>query len=296
MGFFDFIFTGVAAFAIKVAPQIIRSTAEIIKNELRQIFPELSRTYSQARESVNVTAEEISEIDKEIEKREASLRRSDNKTDKQLIEDLNYQKQRRYKEYQEAQGQCIRSQYEQDPGKFATSDLVPGNENKLLYHTGLITLEKKCPSCGKPMRLMHKTKESPEFSDFFWQCTGYYSGTKCGTISFSPSDIELINRTDIEELKVDNQTLTIIASTESGQQRIDRRMKEHLGNTDVDVVCPVHLTAMELREKRGPDNMPLLDRYHLRCTHRGCSQTTKLKSWAQLAAYLNRQEGKGILT
>lgn len=295
MEFFDFLFAGVAAFAIKVAPQIISSTVETIKKELKEIFPELSRTYSQAKRTVNVTAEEISEIDKEIQEREDSFRRSGNKTDEQIIQDLNNEKNQKYEKYQEAQGQCIRNQYEQNPDKFAKSILERGNENKLLYHTGLITLEKKCPQCARSMRLQHRTVKNPTFNDFFWQCTGYYAGTECKTISFRPSDIDLINRTDIEELKVDNQTLTTIASTESEQQRTDRRMKEHLGNTDVDVVCPVHLTAMELREKRGPDNMPLLDRYHLRCTHRGCSQTTKLKSWAQLAAYLNRKEGKGIL-
>ena len=295
MEFFDFLFAGVAAFAIKVAPKIIRSTVETIKSELREIFPELSRTYSQARQTVNTTAEEISEIDREIQEREDSFRRSGSKADEQMIQDLNIEKNKKYEKYQEAQGQCIRNQYEQNPGKFAKTILEKGNENKLLYHTGLITLEKKCPQCAKSMRLQHKTVENPTFSDFFWQCTGYYAGTKCGTISFRPSDIELINRTDIEELKVDNQTLRTIASAESEQQRIDKRMKEHLGDTDVDVICPVHLTAMELRQKSGPDYMPLLDRYHLRCKHRGCSQTTKLKSWAQLAAYLNRTEGTGIL-
>ena len=295
MEFFDFLFAGVAAFAIKVAPKIIRSTVETIKSELREIFPELSRTYSQAKQTVNTTAEEISEIDREIQEREDSFRRSGNKTDEQKIQDLNNEKNTKYEKYQEAQGQCIRNQYEQNPDKFAKSILESGNENKLLYHTGLITLKKKCPSCARSMRLQHKTVENPTFNDFFWQCTGYYAGTECKTISFRPSDIDLINRTDVDELNVDNQTLTTIASTESEQQRIDRRMKEHLGNTDVDVVCPVHLTAMELREKKDPDNIPLLDRYHLRCTHRGCSQTTKLKSWAQLAAYLNRQEGQGIL-
>jgi hypothetical protein len=295
MEFFDFLFAGVTAFAIKVAPKIIRSTVETIKSELREIFPELSKTYSQAKQTVNATAEEISEIDREIQEREDSFRRTGSKTDEQTIQDLNNEKNKKYEKYQEAQGQCIRNQYEQNPDNFAKSILDRGNENRLLYHTGLITLKKMCPSCARSMRLQHKTVENPTFNDFFWQFTGYYAGTDCKTISFRPSDIDLINRTDIEELKVDNQTLTTIASTESGQQRIDRRMKEHLGNTDVDVVCPVHLTAMELREKRGPDNMPLLDRYHLRCTHTGCSQTTKLKSWAQLAAYLNRQEGEGIL-
>lgn len=295
MEFFDFLFAGVAAFAIRVAPQIIRKTAEIIKNELKQIFPDSSRTYSQSRNTVNITADEISEVDNEIQERKESLKRGDNKVDKQRVEDLNHIKQRKYEEYQQAQGECIRHTYEQNPDKFAKSELVSGNENKLLYHTGLITLEKKCPTCGRSMRMQHKTVQYPKFSDFFWQCIGYYAGTQCKTISFKPSDIDLVNRTDIDELSVSNEILSTIASTKSTQKSIDERLSGHLGETDVDVLCPVHLTAMILKEKRGPSDMPLLDKYYLRCSHAGCSQTTKLKSWAQLAAYLNRKEGRGIL-
>jgi hypothetical protein len=293
MEFFDFLFAGIAAFAIKVAPQIIRNTTDIIKNELRQIFPELSRTYSESRKTAVATAEEISEIDKEIQEREHSLSRGENPADRQKIDDLHWKKQKKYEEYQEAQGECVRNQYEQDPNRFVKSELVEGNENRLLYHTGLIALEKKCPSCGRLMRLQHKTVDNPGFSDFFWQCTGYYAGTRCKTDSFKPSDINLINRNDINELTVDNQTLTSIAKSE--QESIDRRLGSHLGEKDVDVICPVHLTAMKLQRKQGPDDMPLLDKYHLRCTHDGCSQTTKLKSFPQLAAYLNRAEGKGIV-
>jgi hypothetical protein len=295
MEFFDFLFAGVAAFAIRVAPQIIKKTAEIIKNELKQIFPDSSRTYSQSRNTVNVTADEISEIDNEIQDREESLRRGDNKVDKQRIEDLNHEKQKKYEEYQKAQGQCVRHAYEQNPDKFAKSELVSGNENKLLYHTGLITLGKKCPLCGRPMRLNHKTVEEPNFSDFFWQCVGFYAGTQCKTISFRPTDIDMLNRNDIDEISVSNRVLTTIASTDSSQRNIEDRLKGHLGETDVDVACPIHLTPMEHREKKGPSDMPLLDKHHLRCTHAGCTQTTKLKSWAQLAAYLNRKEGRGIL-
>jgi hypothetical protein len=293
MEFFDFLFAGVAAFAIKVVPKIIRNTAEIIMDELRQIFPEQSRTYQESRKTVLVTAEEISEIDKEIQDREDSLSKGDNKADRQKIDELNREKKEAHEKYQEAQGQCIRNQYEEDPNKFEKSELVKGNENRLLYHTGLIQLKKKCPSCGSVMRLMHKTVDNPGFSDFFWQCTGYYAGTRCKTDSFKPSDINLINRNDINELTVDNQTLTSIAKSE--QESIDRRLGSHLGEKDVDVICPVHLTAMKLQRKQGPDDMPLLDKYHLRCTHDGCSQTTKLKSFPQLAAYLNRAEGKGIV-
>jgi len=293
MEFFDFLFAGVAAFAIKVAPKIIRNTVETIKNELREIFPELSRTYSESRKTVVVTAKEIGEIDEEIQEREKSLSRGDNNADREQIEKLNREKQKRYEKYQEAQGQCIRNQYEQDPGKFAKTELENGDENKLLYHTGLISLGKNCPSCGRLMRLQHKTVDNPTFNDFFWQCTGYYEGLTCRTFSFRPSDIDLVNRTDLNELSVDNETVTTIAKGVQGS--IDRRLKVHLGEKDVDIVCPVHKTAMELKERRGSDDLPILDRFYLRCTHQGCSQTTKLKSFPQVAAYLQRQEGKGIL-
>jgi hypothetical protein len=295
MEFFDFLFAGVAAFAIRVAPQIIRKTAEIIKNELKQIFPDSTRTYSQSRNTVNVAAEEISEIDREIQEREESLKRSTNKSDTQKIEELTQEKQKLYQDYQNAQGECLKHTYEQNQDKFAKSELINGNENKLLYHTGLITLGKKCPLCGRPMRLNHKTVEDPKFSDFFWQCVGFYAGTQCKTISFRPTDIDMLNRNDIDELSVSNRVLTTIASTDSSQRSIEDRLNGHLGETDVDVVCPIHLTPMEHREKKGPSDMPLLDKHHLRCTHAGCTQTTKLKSWAQLAAYLNRKEGRGIL-
>jgi phage FluMu protein Com len=297
MEFFEFLFAGVVAFAIKVVPKIIRNTAEIIMDELRQIFPEQSRTYQESRKTVRVTAEEISEIDKEIQDREDSLSKGDNKADRQKIDELNREKKEAHEKYQEAQGQCIRNQYEEDPNKFEKSELVKGNENRLLYHTGLIQLKKKCPSCGSVMRLMHKTVENPNYSHFFWQCTGYYAGNKCKTLSFRPSDIDLLNRNDINELMVDNQTITRIAKKE--KENIEKRLKSHLEEKDVDVICPVHLTAMTLREKQRPDDMPLdmplLDKYHLKCTHKDCSQTTKLKSFPQLAAYLNRAEGKGIL-
>ncbi|WP_157871854.1 hypothetical protein [Gloeothece verrucosa] len=51
---------------------------------------------------------------------------------------------------------------------------------------------------------------------------------------------------------------------------------------------------MVLREKYGHGDVAL-DMYYLACPHPGCGQTVKLKSAAQLAAFLRRKEGRGIV-
>ncbi|WP_338442447.1 hypothetical protein VZG28_05680 [Synechococcus elongatus IITB4] len=185
----------------------------------------------------------------------------------------------------------------QDPSRFSESEMIQGEENKLLYHTGLITLGKNCPRCKSPMRLQHKTLNNPGFSDFFWQCTGFYiPEIQCrSTQPFRPLDLTLVHKTGIPEMEIRNDALITIASESYVQNLTDKRMKSHLGESDTDILCPVHLTPMFLKQKKGPDNMPILDRYHLGCKNPNCSQTTKLKSFPQLAAYLQRQEGSGIL-
>jgi len=295
MAFFEVIFTGVAALAVRVAPKVFANTIAIIKQELKDLFPGISSSYSQARQAVDVKAEELSEIDVELRNREESFSRNGNPSDKQAIEELERQKQEKYKEYQVAQGVSVRKEVEEDPGMFGESQLREGNENKLLYHTGLITLEKTCPTCKRSMRLQHRTVENPKFPDFFWQCTGYYADSRCKGISFRPSDINLFHRNDIHEMEIGNSDLIAIASEQETQRDIDDRLRGHLGEVDVDIFCPVHLTPMELRRKHGSSDLPLLDKYHLRCKNPTCSQTTKLKSYPQLASYLKRKEGKGIL-
>lgn len=295
MALLEFIFGGVATLAVRVAPKIVVNAIAVIRQELRELFPELSRSYKQARQTVDVKAEELSEIDLELFKREESFRRYGNPSDSNAIEQLEIQKQEKYKEYQVAQGESAQKEVEENPGKFDESQLQEGCENKLLYHTGLITLAKTCPTCDRSMRLQHRTMENPKFTDFFWQCTGYYAGSRCKSISFRASDINLFHRNDIQEIEIGNSDLIAIASEQETQREIDVRLRGHLGKVDVDIFCPVHLTPMELRRKHGSSDLPLLDKYHLRCKNPTCSQTTKLKSYPQLASYLKRKEGKGIL-
>ncbi len=293
MDFFEFIFAGVTALAIKVVPEIVSHAVGVIKRELNNIFPGISRTYLQARKAVDITAEELSDIDIEITKREQSVRQSENTTDRQKIEDLEVRRQEKYKEYLAAQGESAQQEVNENPEQFHESKLQLGFENKLLYHTGLITLEKKCPDCGRAMRLQHKSVDNPNYNDFFWQCVGYYEGEKCKAFSFKSNDLNLFHKQDIDEINMSNDDLNTIAKDE--EKNIEDKLNTQLGRVDNDILCPVHLVAMEHKKKYNSENLPLLDRHYLRCPNPNCSQTTKLKSYAQVAAYLRRKEGKGIL-
>jgi len=290
-------FGGLFAFAMQVTTKIIQSSIRIIQDELGLGKQAALKDSSSYRKSIEASALNLQEIDAEITDRQRSLARGPNVADQSAIEDLLQKKDRTYTEYNELQQAAAHAELTESPDSFSQSSLVKGAENKLLYHTGLITLKKNCPKCSKPMRLQHKTVAEPGFSDFFWQCTGFYSSdNQCrNTISFRPADLSLVHKSGIPEVEIDNSDLVTIASEDSVLQSTDRRIKAHIGDVDADVLCPVHLTPMRLRQKRGPDNMPLLDKYHLRCQNPDCFQTTKLKSFPQLAAFLRRKDGDGIL-
>jgi hypothetical protein len=282
---------------MQVTTKIIHSSIKIICDELGLGKQSALGNPSSYRRSIEASAANLQEIDDEITDRQRSMARRPNVVDQSAIDDLLEQKNQAYTEYKELQQGAAQAEVTESPDSFSQSSLVKGAENKLLYHTGLITLKKNCPKCSKPMRLQHKTVPEPGFSDFFWQCTGFYlSEDQCrNTISFRPADISLVHKSGIPEIEIENSDLVTIASEDSVLQSTDRRIKAHLGDADADVLCPVHLTPMRLRQKKGPDNMPLLDKYHLRCQNPECSQTTKLKSFPQLAAFLRRKDGDGIL-
>lgn len=291
------LFGGLFAFAMQVTTKIVHSSIQIIRDELGLGKQPVFRNPSSYRASIEASASNLQEIDAEITGRQRSIASRPNAADQSAIDDLLEQKNRAYTEYKDLQQSAAQAELTESPDSFSQSSLVKGAENKLLYHTGLITLKKNCPKCNKPMRLQHKTVPEPGFSDFFWQCTGFYSADdQCrNTISFRPADISLVHKSGIPEIEIENTDLVTIASEDSVLQSTDRRIKAHIGDADADVLCPLHLTPMRLRQKRGPDNMPLLDKYHLRCQNPECSQTTKLKSFPQLAAFLRRKDGDGIL-
>jgi len=285
------LFGGLFSFAVRIGARLLDAAVDILHDELGVSSRNAGRSF------IESSANRLHDIAGEISERQKSLQRRPNAADANALADLEAQRASALVEYQESQQNAAAVELSSKPDDFTQSQLQAGGENKLLYHVGLVTLKKGCPVCTRPMKLQHRTVSSPTFSDFFWQCTGFYdSRNQCKrTESFRPTDLSLLHKSDIPEIAIDNTDLITIASDKSIQAATDRRIGSHLGTNDIDVLCPVHASPMVLREKNGPDDMPLLDKYHLRCAQFSCSQTTKLKSFPQLAAFLRRKEGTGIL-
>jgi len=283
------LFGGLFSFVMRVGTRLVEKAIEILGEELG-----ISSSRGK-RIPIVSTTNKLQDIAGEIYGRERSMAQRPNATDAQELEALRSKRELAFLEYQQAQQQASAAELVDAPESFAQSELKIGSENKLLYHVGLVTLKKSCSACGLPMKLQHRTIMSPQFSDFFWQCTGFYGGTCRRTERFSPNDLTLLHKNDIPEIDISFDDLTTIASDPGVEKVTERRLAQHLGKVDLDILCPIHAVPMILRQKMDSGDMPLLDKYHLRCPQHPCSQTTKLKSYPQLASFLRRKEGTGIL-
>jgi hypothetical protein len=144
-------FGGVFAFAMQVTTKVIHSSIKMIRDELGLGRQSALGNPSSYRRSIEASAANLQEIDDEITDRQRSLARRPNVVDQSAIDDLLEQKNQAYAEYKELQQGAAQAEVTKSPDSFSQSSLVKGAENKLLYHTGLITLKKNCPKCSKPM-------------------------------------------------------------------------------------------------------------------------------------------------
>lgn len=223
-------------------------------------------------------------------------------TDRERAQQLAKEREAIFDEYQATKAHSTAQELKAHPDDFRATEITPDTTNLLQYHMGPAVLKKNC-DCGWPMVLQHRNVAEPGFNDFFWQCSRYYANDnrpKCKNAPFVATDLSLLHKAGIPEIEVPNKDLQLIAEQKPVQQSVIGRIGEHLNQEDAEVLCPVHMVPMVLRQKRA-HNGHILDMYFLACSHMAndaqlrCGHTVKLKSYPQLAAYLRRVEGTGIL-
>jgi hypothetical protein len=140
---------------------------------------------------------------------------------------------------------------------------------------------------------------------FFWGCSGYYYGKCKNTERLSPQDLQLFAKLKKPEFQLTPAELGEVISGAGArhveqalrdiklQQRTpDRRSREYR--------CPIHGERLMLRERRD-GAAGLLDQFFLGCPRwlpedLGCKFLVKLKSPAQLSAYLESSKEGGLLS
>ncbi|MBD2356915.1 hypothetical protein H6G41_20180 [Tolypothrix sp. FACHB-123] len=288
------------------AVEVIRHTVKVIRNWTNSRSKKESSNQHTSSSYSNKTAKDVTEeieiVDAEVVELERKERRDGRipQRDQERKQELELLRTDKFNEYQELKSEEIAEEQSASPENYETSNLGSDKVHILQFHMGQVVLDKKC-SCGKSMILQSQKRLDGslyQLSDFFWSCTGFYNNNlplQCKkTKSFTAKDVGFLHKSDIFEFQVSNQQLSTIFHDTSVKKATISRIKSHLKEKDDEILCPVHHIPMILREKFNHSGVAL-DMFFLACPHTGCQQIVKLKSPAQLAAYLKRREGRGII-
>ena len=316
MGWLDAVFTGVGfvvkgvnhiaggvAFGLGTGLQIVGETVKKWGQDLLSALEQDSHssTIANSQSQFHKIREDLETIDIEFIEIENKQKKDGKitKADSEKAKELAYLRQQKFLALQETKKVASAIEHSQSPDEYESTFLDNEKVHILQYQMGQIVLEKRCPNSGKPMVLQSKQKLDGSLyslNDFFWSCVGYYNDNhKCKTTqSFQQNDAGLLYKATIPELQIPNSDLNLIYSSKTVQNSVTKRMREHKGDRDEEILCPIHHVPMVLREKKEHLGVAL-DIYFLGCPHPSCGQTIKLKSAAQLAAFLRRKEGQGIV-
>ena len=287
---------------------VVQASADAVRSVVRTIAKDLgfqgadSEAATLARGflgRMKTVAREEEEL-KLKERRDHSLSRAD----KERVRELSSERESLFRQYGAAKQRAVIGATVAAPEDYAQTALSDERTNVLQYHLGMVRLEKSCPNCRRPMVLNHRIGGGHQLQDFFWSCTSFYekgAASVCKVLNIDLKDLALLHRKDVPELQVKGSELTALIEQPLMVKQVTARMEEHRNrDEDPEVLCPVHHIPMLLQRKREHDGT-LLDMYHLRCPYLRadetgrCPQMVKLKSTAQIASYLARVEGRGIL-
>jgi len=289
--------------------EIIRSWTDSRNRNQNNAANKNERTSRSSRTKSQEVKQDLKTVDVEVvdlERREKRDGRVSTK-DQERKQELELLRTEKFKEFLDRKSAEFADEQSAKPEEYETSIINNEKVHILQFHMGQFGLEKRC-SCGQPMILQCKTRidGSPyQLNDFFWSCVTYYNQfiPNCRpSQKFTAKDLGLLHKSDIPEFQLSNQDLSTIFHQPSVEIAVIKRVKSHLQEKDDDILCPVHYLPMILREKKEHKGAAL-DMFYLACPHNpdaknyfaGCQQKVKLKSPAQLAAYLQRSENRGIL-
>ncbi len=302
--FLDSILPGSGAI-IKTAVRAVQRGVESLVQSLKEDWARVSSSQGGASRPSEEIRHNINETDGEITDLEQKLRRDGQlkKSDEERLDELKQKSMDLAEEHQQSRSEETTSEILSEQSEASVTSLSQDYLHILDWSRGPAVRMKRCIRCNAPMYLNSRNKPRQEIvttQDYFWACTNFYIpkedvGHCKGTMSFSDQDFGLLHKAGIPELEITRDEFNLITSQKPAFKIIEKRMSEVLGAQDIDVNCPVHGLPLILQEKKSAEEGNILDYYYLKCPHIGCGQTRKLKNAAQLASFLTRVTGEGII-
>jgi hypothetical protein len=202
-----------------------------------------------------------------------------------------------FSEYSRNKNTQIIQDVKLNPDSYNQFNITDQKIHMLQWHVGETVLNKHCPICNKPMVLQFaRDCQVSATNDFFWACTGWYQAECQMTIPLTDPEISLLSKNNVNEYQISNSQFSNIFSDINVQSHTRKRIGRHTKDVVNDYVCPIHKEPLVLREKN--DSNGILDAFFLGCplfSKQNCRYVLKLKSPAQLAAFLDKTENRGII-
>lgn len=295
MGLLDSIFSGVKVFVrelVTVAAEAVRVVLdEIDKSSFGRAATELIQGATHRYFS---TAADLADEERDLAKKfQRDNRRS--AADEERLKEIAAERDRLKKELETARSREAADDFRQQK---ETVVAAPISDDEASAAVGILA-SKTCPECGDTMRIRQGGyNDKTERRNFYWQCTsGKFS---CPTIKLDPNteggsvirkldpnlDLSLSERRSIWQRK----DVLVEAAT---------RLRQGLGDNDMDVVCPTHLLPMKLLPRSHSDGR-LLTSYEYVCLGvdaegRACQHRIPLETFPQVSETLRRRDGFGII-
>lgn len=302
--FLDSILPGSGAIVKTAVRAVQRGVASFVQS-LRDDWARVTSAQGRSSRPSDEVRHDIKETDGEITDLERKLRRDGqlSGSDEDRLKELRQEAMNLAEEHQQARSEETTSEILAETSEATATSLSQEYLHILDWSRGPAVRMKRCPKCSAPMYLNRRNQPNRgifTMRDYFWACTNFYipEGTpgRCnGTTPFSEQDFGLLHKAGIPELEITRDEFILITSQKPALKVIEKKMGQVLGAQDIDVNCPIHGLPLVLQEKQTAEEGNILDYYYLKCPHIGCGQTRKLKDAAQLASFLKRVTGEGIL-
>ncbi|MBU0593855.1 MAG: hypothetical protein KKH74_08985 [Gammaproteobacteria bacterium] len=310
MGILSQVFAAVADVAITGAGVLFRAAKKIVDAAVPRIQAAIAAakdTWNQARaqRSDADIGGELQEINDHLEKLKRQYERT-GKFDHDLVERLKARRRELKGELRESDEFTAASDIAENEAEYDSFVIDDDRTHIIEAAMGQTVYNKPCPICSGPMRLQWKGGLSvTSTSDLGWGCTRWYWKKNGAHVcnhweKLHPDDFQIFakaNRPEFTELTASQFSGMVLAHQPEVIDRMEIVRKDNQINSVTAYRCPGHGESLVLRKKIKHDGT-LLDMYYLRCPRwdgdMGCQYMVKLKSPAQLHAFLNASTGKGV--
>ena len=296
MNFFEALLSG--------AKVLLQETARVAGTFIREIVREIDDTHigkvigrvaTKILDSVENKAGDLAGEEADIYQRAAKDGRLDEESIDRLRK-IEAERDRLRAELDQANKERAAKELSEHEAEIKTVDL---DEDEVSANTDLVT-SKECPNCGGTMRLRQGNFSiNTGARKFYWQCADVIR-KNCPTITYNLRDEKKsILRRANPDFDLDKGKRDSIWGREDVTNEAHRRLRNHLGDEDQEMICPVHLLRMKMLPKRFAGGR-MLDSYEYVCLGvspdgTACKHVVPVKSKPQVAGILRRTEGQGII-